>query len=77
MTAKQYLDTLLPQLEALKENKTPDCYMIYRLSFSGVVIGEPVAIYKHKKSLYKNFSRLSKETPDKFGITVGVWWFDD
>lgn len=77
MNAKQYLDDIIPRLESGQGGKPPDCWIVYRTVPHNTPTGEPLAIYKLKKSLYKNLTRLDDANPSQYGITVGAWWFDD
>ena len=60
-----------------KANGTPDCYLVYKTNADGWIIGEPLSIFKKFSSLEAEYETICNETDERYGITVGFWWFDD
>lgn len=73
--SKDYLDEVTSQT---LDGRPPDFFMIHKTRPPhDEIVGNPIAVYQNKKSLYDNFDDHAEDTDSKFGITVGVYWFDD
>ncbi len=76
-SANEYLDKITSELEGGELGK-PDCWVVYKtVGLTDTPTGQPMAVYSRRESLYRNFKRLTEETDERYGITVGAWWFDD
>lgn len=72
----RFLKDLDEDLKTNYKDKTPDCFVVYKLDEYNKVIDEPLAIFKKKESLFAKFKNIVIDNPD-YGINVGFWWFDD
>ncbi len=76
MSIKDYLDKALAEM-ALDPNWTrePDCFIIHRLDALRIIVGQPLAIFRLRQSLYDQFEAITNSS--RCSVIPGVWWFDD
>jgi hypothetical protein len=75
---KQLIDQSVADTEAKLGDLTNNgCWVLLRIdSKEQRIVGEPIAIFKNKESLYDKFEEFAKATPPEFNIIVAGWRFD-
>lgn len=70
--SEKYLDRQLALLAGDKRGE-PDCYVVHKMLRGQIV--DLLAIFKTKKSLYREFPKLVKD--NALRLSCAGWWFDD